>query len=110
MRPRMTAKRIRARITGRVQGVFYRASAAERAGDLGLVGWVRNAADGAVELEAEGPAERVEDAGQCDWIEPELIEELIAWCRRGPPAARVSDVHSEWIDATGQERAFHVRH
>ena len=92
----MAAKRIRARVTGRVQGVFYRASAADRASELGLVGWVRNAADGSVELEAEGP--------------PERLEELIAWCRRGPPAARVSDVHSEWIDPIGQERGFRVRH
>jgi len=92
----MAAKRIRARVIGRVQGVFYRASAAERASELGLVGWVKNAADGSVELEAEGPEER--------------IDELIAWCRRGPPAARVSDVHSEWIDPLGQERAFRVRH
>ena len=92
----MAAKRIRARVTGRVQGVFYRASAADRASELGLVGWVRNAADGSVELEAEGP--------------PEHLEELIAWCRRGPPAARVSDVHSEWIDPLGQEQVFRVRH
>jgi len=92
----MAAKRIRARVTGRVQGVFYRASAADRASELGLVGWVRNAADGSVELEAEGP--------------PERLEELIAWCRRGPPAARVSDVHSEWIDPLGQEQVFRVRH
>jgi len=71
------------RVRGLVQGVFYRASTCDRARELGLVGWVRNRADGSVELEAEGPAER--------------IEQLVAWCRSGPPGARVSGVDVEWL-------------
>ena len=88
-------KRVRARISGGVQGVFYRATAVERAGELGLAGWVRNLPDGSVELEAEGPEDR--------------LEELLAWCGRGPPAARVSGVETEWLPATGAERGFRVR-
>lgn len=87
--------RVRARVTGLVQGVSYRATTAERAEELGLSGWVRNSSDGAVELEAEGPEEQV--------------EALLAWCRRGPPAARVRDVASERVPATGGERGFRVR-
>lgn len=87
--------RVRARVTGLVQGVFYRASTVERAEELGLSGWVRNCTDGAVELEAEGPQERV--------------EELLAWCRKGPPAARVRDVAAERMPATGADRGFRVR-
>ena len=52
-------RRVRAVITGRVQGVSYRASAAATARQLGLAGWVRNRHDGAVELEAQGPDDRV---------------------------------------------------
>src|SRR5690606_14446613 len=52
--------RARARVTGGVQGVFYRASTRDRARELGLIGWVKNTADGAVELEVEGEAEQVE--------------------------------------------------
>jgi acylphosphatase len=88
-------KRVRARVTGLVQGVFYRATAAERAQELGLSGWVRNLRDGAVELEAQGPEERV--------------TELVEWCRRGPPAARVSAVETEWLPVNGEERGFRVR-
>jgi acylphosphatase len=86
--------RVRARVTGLVQGEFYRASTAARAEELGLSGWVRNTSDGAVELEAEGPQDRVES--------------LVAWCRQGPPAARVRDVATEWLAATG-DRGFRVR-
>lgn len=67
-----------ARVTGRVQGVNYRASARDQAGDLGLTGWVRNTGDGAVELliVGEGPA----------------VDALVRWCRNGPRRAVVDDV------------------
>jgi acylphosphatase len=71
-------RRVRARISGRVQGVFFRTSCAERAEALGLSGWVRNASDGAVEVVFEG-----EDAG---------VEAMLAWCRKGPPNAQVDGV------------------
>jgi len=91
----MPTTRIRARVTGLVQGVFYRASTRDTARGLGLTGWVRNCDDGAVELEAEGPAEQV--------------EQLLAWCRRGPPAARVVAVDVAEIPPSGADRDFRVR-
>jgi acylphosphatase len=87
--------RVEAVVTGRVQGVFYRAGAAERARELGLAGWVRNREDGAVELVAEGP-------------EP-VVAELLAWCRKGPPAARVEDVRVVSSAPRRDLRGFHVR-
>jgi acylphosphatase len=71
-------RRVRARISGRVQGVFFRASCADRAKALGLSGWVRNASDGGVEAVFEGEA-----AG---------VESMLAWCRKGPPYADVDRV------------------
>ncbi|HLU66003.1 MAG TPA: acylphosphatase [Kofleriaceae bacterium] len=91
----MADRRARIRVTGLVQGVYYRASTAEQAERLGLSGWVRNCDDGSVELEAEGSEERV--------------RELAAWCRRGPPAAQVSGVDVAWIEPTGADRGFRVR-
>ena len=81
-------------MTGRVQGVSYRASTASEARRLGVVGWVRNLPDGSVELEVEGPDERV--------------AALLAWCEHGPPAARVERVAAEELAPTGQETAFSV--
>ena len=90
------ARRIHAIVTGRVQGVSYRASAAHEARRLGLVGWVRNTASGAVELEAEG------DDGSLDMF--------VEWCRRGPPAARVSGVAVEERAAAAEEAEFEIRY
>ncbi|QJU57188.1 acylphosphatase [Sphingomonas sp. AP4-R1] len=72
----MIAKNLR--ITGKVQGVFYRAWFMEQAHALGLDGWVRNRADGSVEAVVRGA--------------PEMIEAIVARAHAGPPAARVTDV------------------
>ena len=81
-------------ITGRVQGVFYRASAQQEAMRLGLTGEIRNLPDGCVEAVVEGPKDRV--------------EEFIAWCKEGPPAANVENVRVRWSVARGEFRTFMV--
>ncbi len=74
----MSRRRIHVLLAGRVQGVFFRRSAAEEAARLGISGWVKNRPDGRVELEAEGP--------------PEAVEAFLAFCRRGPERARVEEI------------------
>jgi acylphosphatase len=71
-------RRVRVVVSGHVQGVFYRVSCARVARGRGLGGWVRNRPDGDVEAAFEGP--------------PADVEALIAWCREGPPGARVVEV------------------
>jgi acylphosphatase len=81
-------------IEGRVQGVFYRASARDEAERLGLTGEVRNLPDGRVEAIAEGERER--------------LEEFIAWCRRGPALAEVEEVRIRWTEVSGEFISFRV--
>jgi acylphosphatase len=76
--PPMGTIAVRLMIRGRVQGVGYRWWARTQALRLNLDGWVRNRADGSVELLAAGPAD--------------AVDRLIALCRRGPPAAEVRSV------------------
>lgn len=71
-------------ISGCVQGVFYRASCQEVAQSYGLKGHVKNLPTGEVEVLAQGGKE--------------MIERLIAWCKKGPPGARVTDVKVKWQD------------
>jgi acylphosphatase len=82
-------------ITGKVQGVFYRANARDEARRLGLTGWVKNLPDGRVEAVVEGQEEQV--------------KKLIDWCHRGPPAATVRDVDVRWEDYEGEFAGFQVR-
>ena len=93
-------RRLHAVVSGRVQGVGFRASAQQVAQRLGLAGWVRNLADGRVELEAEGPAP--------------ILDQLLAWLRKGPSLSRVDGVEVDWPpDDAGQRqplaRPFQVR-
>jgi acylphosphatase len=69
---------VRLLIKGKVQGVFYRASARDRAVELGIKGWVKNTPEGNVEVVATG--------------EKENLEKFIDWCRNGPSKAVVVDV------------------
>ena len=91
----MAQRRVHAIVSGRVQGVSYRACTADEAEGLGLTGWVRNLPDGSVELEAEGP--------------PDAIASLLGWCAKGPPAARVAKVDTKELAPTGSESAFAIR-
>ncbi len=90
----MLRRRVRLVIEGVVQGVFYRASTREQAARRGVTGWVRNLPDGSVECLAEG--------------EDGALQALVAWCRQGPPGARVERVAETWSDATGEFDNFRV--
>jgi acylphosphatase len=76
---------VRVTISGRVQGVFFRASCADVARELGLAGSVRNLGDGRLSATFQGP----DDA----------IDRMLAWCREGPPMARVDAVQVEDVPA-----------
>ena len=88
-------QRVHLLVSGRVQGVFFRATAARRANALGLRGWVRNLPDGRVEAVAEGP--------------PADIEAFVLWCRSGPPFARVDALEVTPEPPSGDFAGFEVR-
>ncbi len=82
-------------VSGRVQGVFFRACAEDEAQAAGVAGWVRNARDDRVEAVFEGNRE--------------AVEAMLRWCHSGSPGAIVSGVEVVWEDPQG-ERGFGVRH
>ena len=81
-------------VAGLVQGVFFRASAAERAEALALSGWIRNTEDGRVEAIFQG--------------QKEAVDEVLRWCNAGPPSASVERVDIAWEDAK-PETGFRAR-
>jgi acylphosphatase len=88
--------RARVLVSGKVQGVFFRAETADKARKLNVTGWVRNLPDGRVEAVFEG--------------EEEDVHQMIEFCRNGPPLARVSSVRVIWEKWKGEFRGFEVRH
>lgn len=85
----MSTRAVRVFVSGRVQGVFYRASTVEQATRAGLTGWVRNLPDGRVEAHLEGSQA--------------AIDRVVIWCRQGPPLARVDDLQVEARDPEGHD-------
>ncbi|MET0567131.1 MAG: acylphosphatase [Acidimicrobiia bacterium] len=87
-------KAVHAHVSGRVQQVGYRQSCRQMARSLGLVGWVRNTADGMVEVFAQGPAEEV--------------DRLVGWLWTGPSMALVAGVESDAVASDQTLRDFFI--
>ena len=88
-------ERAHVRISGQVQGVFFRDSTRQKAEELNLAGWVKNLPDGKVEAFVEGPSEKV--------------REMVRWCEEGPQHASVENVDTDFEDAGGELDGFEVR-
>lgn len=87
-------KRVHVTVSGMVQGVFFRDSCRREARRREVGGWVRNTSAGEVEAEFEGTEA--------------AVDAMVAWCRQGPPAARVEDVRTADVEPTGATH-FEVR-
>ena len=92
----MNSMKVRAHvfISGMVQGIFFRSETKKEAKKLGVKGWVRNLSDGRVEAVFEGGEREV--------------EALVEFCKRGPPQARVTDVHVVMENYTGGFKDFEI--
>mgnify|MGYP005858153251 CR=1 FL=1 len=83
-------------VSGLVQGVFFRSETRAKAKELGLFGWVRNLANGRVEILAEG--------------EKEKLEKLVDWAKRGPTSARVDGLEVDWQEYKDEFKDFEIRY
>ena len=83
-------------VSGRVQGVFFRVETRREAIKREVVGWVRNTSDCRVEAVFEGKKEDV--------------QEMVDFCRRGPPSAHVTDVDVQWGNYSGAYSGFRIRY
>jgi acylphosphatase len=83
-------------VHGYVQGVYFRAYTRDQARMLGLTGWVMNRRGGTVEAFFEG--------------EKTKVEQMVAWCRKGPPSAQVDQVEVRYGEFRGEGEGFEVRY
>ncbi len=87
-------KRVKLRVFGIVQGVFYRTSAVKEAKLLTLVGWIKNRSDSTVECIAEGTKEN--------------LEKFLSWCRIGTKHSKVERIDVEWLEPTKEFENFEI--
>jgi len=83
-------------VSGRVQGVFFRAETKEKAQQFGVTGWVKNLSEGRVEAVFEGKKPKV--------------EELVEWAKKGPSGAIVNDLDLSWEEYRGEFTNFEIRY
>jgi acylphosphatase len=91
----MTKRKMHVFVKGTVQGVYYRYNALKKAEEYHLTGWVRNRADGNVEMVCEGTEED--------------INNMVRWCKQGPPGAHVREVETDWKLYSGEFNVFEIR-
>ncbi len=89
-------KAIQINVSGRVQGVCFRASTRDEARRIGVTGWVRNLSDGTVEVLAQGPEDK--------------LNGLLSWCYQGPPGAYVTGVDYVEVPADPSLNTFSIRY
>ena len=90
----MSMSRVHVYVSGRVQGVFFRASTRDMARSYGVKGWVKNCIDGGVEAVFEG--------------KKETVDKIVNWCRKGPPGAFVKNIDVCWEEYLGEFDEFSV--
>jgi len=83
-------------VSGRVQGVFFRAKTQEKAKDLGVTGWVKNLSEDRVEAVFEG--------------ERAKVEQMVEWAKKGPSGAIVNDLDLSWEEYRGEFTNFEIRY
>jgi len=83
-------------VSGKVQGVYFRATTRDEARERGVTGWVKNLDDGRVEAVFEG--------------EEDAVQEMVGFCHEGSSAARVEDVEVDREEATGEFDGFEIRY
>ena len=89
-------KNVHILISGKVQGVWFRANTRQKAEQLNIKGWVRNTSDGKVEAIFEGKQDN--------------IKEMLDWCRQGPPLAKVEDIKIEDKTQSKGYDGFTIKH
>ncbi len=87
-------KTIKIQINGRVQGVYFRAATQKQAVKLGVTGFVKNNANGSVGIVASA--------------EPEILDELVSWCHKGPIMAKVTNLEIEELTTTEKFMQFEI--